>query len=285
MSMIGYTRVSTARQAEKGESLDTQVDLLRQFAAENGFDVPLIFQDAASASGASSFLRLGDLRAAVIEARKRGVPLLVARLDRLARDASTLRHLDGHGLEIYSVADNGRVARKQLHSAIRKAQREAEGISRRAQKTWRQAATHGRFRKIPGPSKEQRRSGAIANMLRAERKVNDLADFLERNPDWSQARPKGLAEHLNGLGLWNLVSERDDIRKPWTEDSLRKPLKRARELLAVRAEDADDDDFFRGFDHVELTDQAPQTESVPSRPDMEAREQGQDAADTNGSGD
>lgn len=116
-------------------------------------------------------------------------------------------------------------------------------------------------------------------MLRADRKVNELADFLERNRTWIQAGTKSLADHLNGIGLWNLVSERDDIRKPWTEDSLRKPLKKARELLVTRVEDDDDDDIFPGFDHVEMTGEEFQAETPPSRLDIEVCEQRQVAAD------
>lgn len=277
--MVGYTRVSTERQAEQGESLDAQADLLRQYAVEHRFDLPLIFQDAASASGASSFLRRGDLRAAVIEARERGVPLLVARIDRLARDTSALRHPDVSGIEIYSVANGGRVTRKQLRNAIREAQREAEDISRRAQKDWRDTAMNGRRRRLSGPTKEHRRSGTISNMLRADQKVRDLADFLERNPDWNHARTKSLAGHLNESGLWNLVSERDSVRKPWTENSLRKPLKKARELLALQAEDVNDDNLFLGFDRVDLIDERPPAETFPSGPAMESHEKGRDAAD------
>lgn len=53
---------------------------------------------------------------------------------------------------------------------------------------------------------------------------------------------KGLTDHRNEVGLLNLVSERNGIRKPWTRAALREPLRQAKELL--RMDDEDDDDQF-----------------------------------------
>ena len=265
--MIGYTRVSTGRQADEGLSLAAQVDLLRGYAVKNGFELPEIYQDIASASGKRSYLRRGDLRAAAYRANELGVPLLVPRLDRLSRDVSTLRLLDDLGLEIYSVADGGRVTKKRLRHAIQQAQEEVERLSRQARQDRRVVAGRRR-KKNSGPSRDARRSGTVANILRSDQKVKELADFLAQNPAVSDLGPRRLARHLNQAGLWNLVSEREGVREAWTADSLKKPLAEARKMIAAEAEmDREEMLLVPGYEAGASAGEADQGGGSPDRAD------------------
>lgn len=234
--MVGYVRVSTQRQADQGESLDEQVDAMRTFGSQNDFTVPEIYSDTASAFGAKSHLKRGDLLGAVRQARALGMPLLVARLDRLARNSQALKLLDVPGLEIFSIADGGRVTKRRLRAAIREAQREAGGLSRSAKASWPKIRKRRGRKGHEGPKDDDKRRGQISNVLRHDRKVKEVADFLRTNPAWQPAGARRLSRHLNETGMLNLVSDAHGIRRPWTKDSLFKILDEARKLLVLEAE-------------------------------------------------
>lgn len=234
--MIGYGRVSTQRQADHGESLVDQVEAMRMFGHQHRVAVQEIYTDEASAFGAISHLKRGDLIAAVERARHLGVPLLVARLDRLARNRQALKLLDVPGLEIFSIADRGRVTKLRLRAAIREAQREARELSRGAKESWSRIQERRRSSEHGGPKDGDKRRGQISNMVRHEGKVKEVAEFLRTNPVWRQAGARRLSRHLNETGLLNLVSDTHGIRRPWTKDSLFKILDEARKLLIFEAE-------------------------------------------------
>lgn len=273
--MLGYTRVSTQRQAEEGSSLQAQLDLLRGYAAAKDIDLPELYEDVASASGSRSLSRRMDLQAAIRRALQLGVPILVARLDRLSRDASVLKQLDVPGLHIHSVADGGRVSKKKLREAIRRAQRQAEELSRRACKVHERNRGKSARAKQQQLSKSAQRDGAISNMLRADGKVQELADFLEVNPVWLSRPRQTLVNHLNEVGSWNLVSLRDQVRKPWTVAALRKPLAKALDELEFRSEVLTDD--FAAFpgsgDIQHVSGPAPAHVAIPEETLPDARDE------------
>lgn len=76
----------------------------------------------------------------------------------------------------------------------------------------------------------------MSNMLRHDRKVREVAEFLRTNPEWLPAGARRLSRHLNETGRLNLVSDTHGIRKPWTKDSLSKILNEARDLLDLEVE-------------------------------------------------
>ena len=235
-SMIGYVRVSTHQQGLDGNGLVTQLDRMRAFAGFNGISLPEIYEDVASASGARSLGRRGDLRAAMDRAERTGHPILVDQVDRLSRDLSILNEIDRKGIEIHSVSTGRRVSKKDLRRQIKRAQQCANEIGANARLAHAERKARGvRSRASISPS--DRRSGSIANMVRADRKVKELADFLLLHPDWLSGKDRNLVDHLNEIGLLNLTSEKHDIRKSWTYQALRKPLKAARAHLEMLEED------------------------------------------------
>jgi site-specific DNA recombinase len=108
---IGYTRVSTAGQEERGSSLATQRERVRHYAAEKGLELVDVVAEAASGGvrdgeelSYEHRPRLLDL----IERAERGEydVLVVAKFDRLSRDYPSLvvleRRLERHGVELHS---------------------------------------------------------------------------------------------------------------------------------------------------------------------------------------
>lgn len=111
---IGYVRVSTAGQAERGMSLPAQQERVREYAAGKGWQFLGIASEAASGGvrdGEEFSWEHRPQLLALIDQAERGEydVLLVAKLDRLSRDHATLtileRRLQRHGVEVVSVAE------------------------------------------------------------------------------------------------------------------------------------------------------------------------------------
>jgi DNA invertase Pin-like site-specific DNA recombinase len=82
---VAYERVSTAGQGKSGLGLDAQREAIKQFAAQEGFQISDTFTEVETAKG-DSLARRPKLAAALKAARKIKAPVIVAKLDRLSRD-------------------------------------------------------------------------------------------------------------------------------------------------------------------------------------------------------
>jgi DNA invertase Pin-like site-specific DNA recombinase len=87
MTVIGYVRVSTDQQAENGEGLAIQVQAIENWARERNRRVGYWFTDA-GVSGHGEIAGREGLGMAIAQCGK-GDTIVVARLDRLARDLIT----------------------------------------------------------------------------------------------------------------------------------------------------------------------------------------------------
>lgn len=86
MRVVAYLRVSTDRQAERGYGLQVQERAVRAWARSGGHRVVAVYTDAgvAGSNGLGSRVALADAMEAIRSGRAAGI--VVARLDRLARD-------------------------------------------------------------------------------------------------------------------------------------------------------------------------------------------------------
>jgi DNA invertase Pin-like site-specific DNA recombinase len=86
--VIGYARVSTARQGKSGLGLEAQQAAIARFAAAEGCRIGEVFVEVETGKGSDALARRPQLTAAISAARKlgKGTPIVVAKLDRLSRD-------------------------------------------------------------------------------------------------------------------------------------------------------------------------------------------------------
>lgn len=109
MNAIGYVRVSTSDQAENGQSLAAQRHAIEGAAKRLGVSVSAWHSDEGLSGGSGIDKRPGLL--AALDAVKRGDVLLVAKRDRLARDALLSAWLEKEtakrGARIVSAAGEG----------------------------------------------------------------------------------------------------------------------------------------------------------------------------------
>jgi len=89
VELIAYYRVSTERQGQSGLGLEAQRAKVEQMAADRGATLVAEFVEVESGRKADR----PQLAAALVEARKRGAAIAVAKLDRIARDAEFVLRL------------------------------------------------------------------------------------------------------------------------------------------------------------------------------------------------
>src|SRR5258708_33639312 len=88
MLAIGYCRVSTAKQSEKGISLDAQVEKIRAMAVVHGADLVDVVQDGGES--AKTLNRPGVQRVLKLVHARQVRAVIVAKLDRLTRSGQVL---------------------------------------------------------------------------------------------------------------------------------------------------------------------------------------------------
>jgi DNA invertase Pin-like site-specific DNA recombinase len=88
-TFVGYLRVSTDRQGKSGLGLEAQQAAVAQFVAGRGADARLLKTYTEVESGKRQDNR-PELEAAMHHAKITGSKLLIAKLDRLGRDAHFL---------------------------------------------------------------------------------------------------------------------------------------------------------------------------------------------------
>ena len=86
---VGYYRVSTEKQGRSGLGLEAQQTAVEAFIAGRGVDAKLVASFTEVESGKRSDNR-SELTRAMEHARLTGATLLIAKLDRLSRDAHFL---------------------------------------------------------------------------------------------------------------------------------------------------------------------------------------------------
>ncbi|UWQ90791.1 recombinase family protein [Rhodobacteraceae bacterium M382] len=235
-NVVGYIRVSTLRQALEGGSLDEQGYIVRGFCNEKDLNLLTIEEDDCSAAGAQGHLYRPGLRRALKIAKEKNSAILVPSVDRLARHPAVLEDIFESNVPVISIAQRRRVGRKSLERLLHEAQRDRDEIAGRARSGMARAKKRGVKLGNRTNLEVAQRKGAISNSVRSDRKVQELADFIEHTPGWDQMTLQKKVELLNRSGPHNLISEKRDERRPWTMSSIRKPLKRAEEELALRHE-------------------------------------------------
>ncbi|PCH75201.1 MAG: hypothetical protein COC12_01615 [Rhodobacteraceae bacterium] len=234
--IVGYIRVSTPRQADDGISLDEQGHMLRGYCDDKKLELLTIEEDDCTAAGAEGHVHRPGLRRAIQIAKEQSAAILVPSVDRLARHLGVLQELFENDVPVISVAERRRVGRKTLERLIGNAQRDHNEIARRAREGMARAKARGVKLGNPTNLDVAQRNGAISNIVRADRKTQELADFLKHTPGWEKMILRELVEIVNRSGPHNLVSEKRNERRPWTAGSIRKPLEKAKHEITRRRE-------------------------------------------------
>lgn len=128
--VVAYYRVSTARQGRSGLGLEAQRAAVQRYIEASGANLLAEFQDIETGKGANAMDRRPGLRDAVSHAKRKRAVLLIAKLDRLARNVHFVSGLMETGVQ-FRCCDQPDADRTMLHIYATMAEHEGRRISTR----------------------------------------------------------------------------------------------------------------------------------------------------------
>ena len=156
--VIAYYRVSTQRQGKSGLGLEAQRKAVVEFAAREGLELVGEHTEVETGNGADALDRRPVLAAALAEAKKLKVSVVVAKLDRLSRDVHFISGLMAQRVP-FLVAELGIDADPfMLHLFAALGEKERTMISARTKAAL--AAAKERGVKLGGPALDKARVAA-----------------------------------------------------------------------------------------------------------------------------
>lgn len=180
MNVVAYIRVSTKGQGESGLGLEAQRSYIETAAKQNGWTVVAEFSE--TISGTTPPLERPECSKAIAQ----GLPLVVAKLDRLSRDvehiASLMKRVD------FKVATMPQADKFQLHLFAALAEQERAFISQRTKDALKAL-------------QERADSGCEESLAKVERRSQAL----------SKGRAKGNTSNMNAIKAVKIDAHREGI--------------------------------------------------------------------------
>jgi DNA invertase Pin-like site-specific DNA recombinase len=152
---VAYLRVSTVRQGEGGLGMEAQDAAVRSFAKHAGKAILATYVEVESGKRSDR----PELAKALVAAKKAKATLLIAKLDRLARNVAFIANLMDAGVDFVAV-DQPYASRLTLHILSAVAEDEARRISERTKAAL--AAAKARGIKLGSPVARQTVAAARA---------------------------------------------------------------------------------------------------------------------------
>lgn len=196
---ISYLRVSTDRQGKSGLGIEAQRNGVAEYL--NGGNWSLVKELVEVESGKRS--DRPKLDEAIKACRIYGAKLVIAKLDRLSRDAHFLLGLEKAGVD-FVAADMPNANRLTVGIMAMVAEEERRMISKRTKDAL--AAARRRGTKLGGdrgvvPSKNAREMAAESLRARANERASDLAPMIRELQAAGKTSLRAIAEGLNEAGV------------------------------------------------------------------------------------
>ena len=219
ISYVAYYRVSTDRQGQSGLGLDAQREAVARFVGSGG---ALLAQYTEVESGKRHTNR-PELAAALAASKKQGATLVIAKLDRLARNVHFISGLMESKVDFVAV-DMPQANRLTVHIMAAFAEHEREMISQRTKAALAQAKARGT--KLGNPRLGQARENAAL----ANREIVPVAtvEFIWKMRQAGESL-RAIAEQLNALNI------RTPRGSEWYANTVRAVLLQPRVALAIAA--------------------------------------------------
>lgn len=229
MKFVAYYRVSTVRQGQSGLGLEAQRAAVSSYVLGNGGKVVSEFVEVESGKVAAR----PELARALAEAKRQGAVLLIAKLDRLARNVAFIANLLESGVEV-TAADMPEANRFMLHVMAAVAEHEGKAISERTRAAL--AAAKARGVKLgwamPSRRSEQRQAaqkGAATRKANANKFAANVLPIVKELQDEGVSLRR-IAATLNERGVKTARGG------AWAATTVRNILAREKPAEAVAAE-------------------------------------------------
>ncbi|MQR02471.1 resolvase [Glaciimonas sp. GS1] len=215
VTFIAYYRVSTQKQGASGLGLEAQQEAVARYLNGGAWELVDEFVETETGKGADALTRRPQLRAALDACRKSGAKLLIAKLDRLARNVHFITGLmeasrgNGKNAVKFVACDMPDANDLTIHLMAAFAEHEAKRISERTKDALAMAKKRGVVLGAAGPANlkphiEIRRADAdsFAEKLRGQIEGFELRELTQRQ----------MVDELNLLGIrtprsgeWSLI--------------------------------------------------------------------------------
>lgn len=228
-AFVAYYRVSTDKQGRSGHGLEAQRQAVERFIDGTGSKIVARFEEVESGRNSER----PELEAAIRRTRAHGARLVVAKLDRLSRDAAfILGRLRDEKVD-FICADMPQADRLNIGIVAVVAEREAQLISKRTKEGLAVARAEGKELGKPENLKdagraEGRKESARIRSERADRRARDLADVVEELREEGASSLREIAAGLDGRGI---TTPRGAA---WTATGVKRVLDRLESLTEVR---------------------------------------------------
>jgi DNA invertase Pin-like site-specific DNA recombinase len=215
-NIVAYYRVSTKRQGRSGLGLEAQEKAVQDYQRENGGRVLAAYKEIET--GKKSAAGRPELARALAHAKRSGALLVVAKLDRLARNVAFTSALMDAGVD-FVACDQPHANRLTIHILAAVAEHEARMISDRTRAA---LAAYKRRGGLLGGSRPECRNltakarakgRANASKVISEKARQSYADLLPTMQEWRAAglSQQAIADRLN-------EQEQTTRRgKPWSQ--------------------------------------------------------------------
>jgi len=221
-SLIAYYRVSTRRQARSGLGLEAQQAAVLDFQASSGMKVLSDYTEVETGKRSDRT----ELAKAIAHAKRAGATLVVAKLDRLARNVAFTSALMESGVD-FLACDNPHANRLTIHILAAVAEDEARRIGERTKAALAAAKRRGVKLGAARPecrnlTEHDRTKGAKAAgravKQQADEAYVDLRDFL------AALRPAFSYQQI--ADILNLRGERTRRGNAWSDVAVRRVCQR-----------------------------------------------------------
>ncbi|MDO9092798.1 MAG: recombinase family protein [Rubrivivax sp.] len=203
---VSYLRVSTERQGKSGLGLEAQREAVTRYLASVGATLVQEFEEVETGKGSDALDKRPKLKAAVALAKKQKAVLVIAKLDRLARNVHFISGLMETGVE-FRCCDFPTADRTMIHIYAAMAEHEGRRISERIRDAL--AAKKARGEAVGNPKALQPFNGARAAAAAefASRVQPTIAAFVAQG-----LKQRAIVAELNAVGIktanggaWGLI--------------------------------------------------------------------------------
>lgn len=209
---IGYTRVSSAEQGRSGLGLDAQRQAIENFAKAEGITIAGWYQDVQTGKGSDALALRPGLRSALKVAKSLKGALIVAKLDRLARNSHFITGLMEQRVRfVVTMLPKADAFTLQIYAAL--AEKEGAQISERTKEA---LARSKKKLGMAGKSKAEQKAILALAMEAKQKAATARAEALRPQIEFALKPGVSLrkaAEALNkrgiesvGGGLWHAPS-------------------------------------------------------------------------------
>lgn len=220
---VSYIRVSTEKQGKSGLGLEAQREAVAAFVRGQGGTILKEYVEVESGGKSDR----PQLAAALAHAKLTGATLVVAKLDRLARNVAFLAKLMEGGVDFVAV-DNPHATRFTIHILAAVAEFEREAISKRTRDALAAAKARGKRLGNPNGAKALHGlgNGAAVKVLvtQAKERAENLLPVIDAIRTEGVTSLRAIAAELNRRGI------RTPQGKAWHPASVGRVLDRAAQL-------------------------------------------------------